>query len=700
MLILSGGSWDDADKKASVVGAAAGVSALLLALSQELRPRRTGRRGQPADLDHLAGQLVENVVGQWLDEETVRRVHDPRPLPVRWSNAPDRLADHWALIHRAAARNDAIDLSGQLEDIAEVFASIPSRRLVVLGKPGAGKTILTTRFVLTYLAPDRWSPAQPVPVIFSLASWDPAQHGFRAWLEAQLTAVYPALAALTDTGTAAHRLLAAGRILPVLDGFDEINPALRNDAIQEINRTLGPHDPLLLTSRYDEYADATGVITGAPVVTLADLSLDDIATYLRLATRDKTTGTRDKWSPVLARLHTSPSDPAADALAAVLGTPLMLFLARTIYCDTTADPSDLLQLAAAQDSPEQRRQQLETHLLSRFVSAAYSRHSDTSRRTWNARRAHRWLAFLAQVAHQRTTDDLAWWHLCHALRHPRLVAALVFGIGGTIIAGLWAGIWAGTSSGVYHPDLIARLESGLSASLAFGGPAGLVAGLIASVTISATPHPRWPRLRRRHIAVALTCWLISWLVFELYQGFKNELHMLGELPGYVPAFGFALGLLFALKVETANDTARVVNPDSLFRADRRIALIRIVAVGLILGLVSSMTFEESGYHRVAFALAFGCGGAVVGTASTVWGASIPIRIYLALSGRIPWALMTFLRDAHRRGVLRQAGPIYQFRHTRLRDQLSADYSILGEISDDPAGSPPHADCPATPAPRR
>jgi hypothetical protein len=32
--------------------------------------------------------------------------------------------------------------------------------------------------------------------------------------------------------------------------------------------------------------------------------------------------------------------------------------------------------------------------------------------------------------------------------------------------------------------------------------------------------------------------------------------------------------------------------------------------------------------------------------------------------------MTFLGDAHRRGVLRQAGAVYQFRHARLQDHLA------------------------------
>jgi hypothetical protein len=47
------------------------------------------------------------------------------------------------------------------------------------------------------------------------------------------------------------------------------------------------------------------------------------------------------------------------------------------------------------------------------------------------------------------------------------------------------------------------------------------------------------------------------------------------------------------------------------------------------------------------------------------------RVVLALRGRLPWRLMGFLDDAYHRGVLRQVGAVYQFRHDRLKDRLSA-----------------------------
>jgi hypothetical protein len=46
------------------------------------------------------------------------------------------------------------------------------------------------------------------------------------------------------------------------------------------------------------------------------------------------------------------------------------------------------------------------------------------------------------------------------------------------------------------------------------------------------------------------------------------------------------------------------------------------------------------------------------------------RFVLALRGRLPWRTMGFLADAHDRGLLRQIGAVYQFRHERLRDAFA------------------------------
>ena len=49
----------------------------------------------------------------------------------------------------------------------------------------------------------------------------------------------------------------------------------------------------------------------------------------------------------------------------------------------------------------------------------------------------------------------------------------------------------------------------------------------------------------------------------------------------------------------------------------------------------------------------------------------------ARKGRLPYNLVSFLDDAHRLGLLRAIGPIYQFRHAELHDHLASDYSSAG-----------------------
>ena len=66
-------------------------------------------------------------------------------------------------------------------------------------------------------------------------------------------------------------------------------------------------------------------------------------------------------------------------------------------------------------------------------------------------------------------------------------------------------------------------------------------------------------------------------------------------------------------------------------------------------------------------------GLGVGTL-TAWGRWVVlVRVWLPLTGRLPWAVNAFLDDAYQRGVLRQVGAVYQFRHARLRDRLAEVY---------------------------
>ena len=97
----------------------------------------------------------------------------------------------------------------------------------------------------------------------------------------------------------------------------------------------------------------------------------------------------------------------------------------------------------------------------------------------------------------------------------------------------------------------------------------------------------------------------------------------------------------------------VVNPGRAHAVDVQVLLFFIAVVGVAAGLV--------------FGLA---AGPVVGLDPTRWMSYTFARGWLAFRGQLPWPLMAFLADAHQRGVLRQAGATYQFRHLELQHRLA------------------------------
>jgi hypothetical protein len=142
------------------------------------------------NLDKAAEELADAVRDQWRTEEKLRRVQDPDPLPVQWRVGDPLITDHRANITRRRGSGWIPDLDGVLSEAVDVFSRVPSGRLVVVGAPGAGKSVFTLRFTLDLL--ERRQPRDPVPVIFPLHSWQPLTESLHSWMTGQLATSYPA----------------------------------------------------------------------------------------------------------------------------------------------------------------------------------------------------------------------------------------------------------------------------------------------------------------------------------------------------------------------------------------------------------------------------------------------------------------------------------------------------------------------------
>ncbi|MET8454055.1 NACHT domain-containing protein [Streptomyces sp. NPDC005209] len=417
LVALRTGKLNDPATLTAVLGLGVSVTGLAVTLwhsSSDAEKSAEGAWSQER-LERLAGRLAAAVREQWQAEWRLRRLQDPYPFHVHWS-----LAEAW-LGDAPEGGGVPVEPSEGPEGISSAFDMLPSRRLVVLGEPGSGKTVLAVRFVLERLA-DR-AAGDRVPVVFPLSGWQPEQERLRDWMAAHLRATYPG-------APWTKRLLAAGLVLPVLDGLDEMPQSSWGMALHRLNAELDAGEPVLLTCRTAAYTKAveTGdVLTAASVVELQPLTFEAASAYLTRTARPMrgTGGQRTTlWDPVLSHLRAHSHAPASQALRQALGTPLMVAMVRAVYNETGNDPAELLQDRF--DDPAV----LERHLLEAYVPAAFADSPHTEQ-------AHRWLRYLATHMQRQTTRQLAWWKLRHELPWPLRRLGPVLLLGGLAVITVW-----------------------------------------------------------------------------------------------------------------------------------------------------------------------------------------------------------------------------------------------------------------------
>ncbi|WP_432953476.1 NACHT domain-containing protein [Micromonospora haikouensis] len=663
------------------------------------------------------------VLAQWRQEAALRGLQDPVPIPVRWRATPSGgFGDHLDLTG-GPVEGSAADLGS----FADAFLRLRQRRLVVLGGAGSGKTSLAVLLVIELL--QRMREGHPVPVLLSLASWQPRIEHLATWLERQLLLEYPHLSVET-----VRDLVHGRRVLPVLDGLDELSTAERPVALRALNSALAAGGPLVLTCRTGDYAEAVqaaSVLRSAAVVRAEPLAAEAVSAYLlKCATPLR----QDRWRPLTDALARDPSSPVATALS----VPLLLWLCRAVYEHAGPDrfPSELT------DSGEfPTAEAVERHLLRALVLSVYAGGPQpppppgrTASRGWSIpngdrgpEQVSRWFGYLAQHLGQRRKPDLAWWELGTVMRPlPRMIV-----VGVTAGSGVGLLVWLtdcllylfGFLSG-FPQEPTSRLTEGLLVGLAngfiTGVPAALVFALIHGRAIRRSGlAPVRVRIRIRgragqpevrsvpEILARARTGLLAGLAVGggsgVLTGVFNTL-ILGEFAWFMAGLVGAVvtGLPFALAgglagglmawLEAPVDVEAAPDPCGLLNLNRKTVLLQWLMIGPVFGLVAVVGFRFTfellngivrdgslvwsgtslvGGLRIGLLTAVGAGlGAVLSL--TAWGQWVVLaRIWLPLTRRLPWRVMTFLEDAHRkRGVLRQAGAFYQFRHTRLQDHFA------------------------------
>ncbi|MEU5695248.1 hypothetical protein [Actinosynnema sp. NPDC020468] len=646
---------DRGDKLAGVAGAVLAVGGLVISVIGVVVAVRANR---VADHAQAADTLARLVVRQWTREAGARGL--TRPIDIDWATTLRSVAPSPAEVV-GDPRFTRLTLHGAVPDLADAFRALPGRQLVVVGEPGSGKT--SAAILLALGLTRQRGPGDPVPLLLSLSTWDMVEHDFETWVAHRLAVDHPVFGERGVHGPqVARALVELGMVLPVLDGLDEVARAGRVFAVRAIAEVVGRNRPLVLTSRSEEYEEVIrehGVAIGrAAVVELGPVRAAAAADYL---TSGVPAGD-GRWDELVAELRDHPDGVVAEALS----TPLAVYLAKTAYGSPGTDPADLLTCG----TPDA----VENHLYDAYLPALYPDHD----------RARRRFAFLARRLARRPGSDLSWWRLFLLLPGAHtLVAATRGAFIGTMVMAIV--LLPGLVWGLLQPDPGRRplppghivvlygilFLAAVVVGAVVGGLRGLarwgVTRLMRREEERLVHLPRYGLLRLRQVLVRLVFAVaLGVAVFCSIAFMDRGIPFSWDEASAWAAFGAVLMANLGLAPRIRADEP--IRPAMSLAADRRIALTlgAVTVVGLSYVLMSVTRNQALRSLGVVAAIWI----TAVWPMSCAWVKFEIVRFWFWAFGKTPWRLMGFLEGAHRRGVLRQVGGTYEFRHRRIQDYFA------------------------------
>ncbi|MEV5554839.1 hypothetical protein AB0L44_14410 [Nonomuraea wenchangensis] len=690
---MAGDGLEINDARASVLSLVVGLCTLVLTLAGMLRRwqsrSRDDRLSGPRTTDPVthAGHLKQMIMaGAVAGDDALSR---PQVLPLSWTSAAPELGDGVPALPAGSRitgrKHNRLDVGFRraIRDLAAHYRRIAGGRLVILGEPGAGKSVLSFMLIRGLL--EEWRPGERVPLLLSAASWDPTREKLGEWIVRTLAVAHYGGAREIPRSLFDHDLL-----LPVVDGLDEMPEFTRRLAVRAVNEALARDRPIVLACRTAEYADLIGTgsppLRQAPVIELEPLDLADVTAYLRAV------GWPDpaRLEPLYAHLEAHPGG----VVEAALTTPLMVSLLRSV-CERGGDLDPVLRLpsrAAVEDA---------------LVGAAVGEPG----------RARRRLSYLAGHLHEHRERELAWWRLSKRLLSPWAVIGLAVlgGVALTLSSWAWMLIFGDWEDGGLNDMLLLGAYIG-------GGFAVLAIIAWYAGDAAATPRRLAPAVEgsaarlRQGMATGLALAAVPVLpvlvgvgvVVTLAYGWppENTQFYLSALAMGVAAL-VVTGLALAVHrwLDGPPERSGEAGPVALLVEDRRSSLVSAAVAGTVVGLGAGPALIVALVAvRILQALATGWSGepspaeliasvspegwsdplllgAVVLLPGTVfasltlltraWPRFVWARFVLAVRGHLPWRLVTFLEDAHRQGILQHFGGEYRFQHIRMQDWLAA-----------------------------
>jgi hypothetical protein len=540
--------------------------------------------------------------------------------------------------------------TGSLGDVADFFMKRTRGRMLVLGASGTGKTVLATKLIVDLLR-QRDDGFKQVPILFSLADWDPEKSELQTWMTSQVSTVYQV------NKSVAERLVQDGWIMPVLDGLDEIieGPTGARSAMksaQYINDYIAAsvEPKIVITCRAGEkrYNRIYRSIRDCDRVELATLSIDRIIGYLEEIFPEPES--LDHWKGVIQEL----TENKKTNLYAAINTPWRLVSAVSFYF-SGGNPDELLPKTNPRENSREYRRRISRLLMDAFVKTRFgiSRKSPS-----NPNKLQHQLHVVADILASTDANYSGsgivphlWWKALGYRSILFMSASISFSALGFCFS-FWdeLAIILGTSE---------TKPTGMISAIAIVCNYGVIK--VYSVSAGATRdrllHFDLQRLKHRR----------SWSI--LIIGFATSctyatVAFIEHGPYLAACFGLSIfSVIFLAAAYSPLSQPKISgNPGRLIWKDRWLSLGVGLTLALLGALYYSILFEP--HFAATFSLMILVGSFLSGVHLKYAVAAVYGTAY-----GLPLRFNTFLRQCHQIGLLRTSGSGYQFRHPELQFHL-------------------------------
>jgi hypothetical protein len=509
--------------------------------------------------------------------------------------------------------------------------------LLILGEPGAGKTTLLLELARALLIRAEQDTTFPIPVVFNLSSWAQKRVFLADWLVEELSIRYEV------PRKVGRAWVEQERILPLLDGLDEVQQEARSACAAAINdfhtrfQSVSP----VVCSRSIEYFAQKQRVAFLCAVTIQPLTPQQVDVYL--------TSTQGQLEAIRAALDKN------IALQELTTTPLMLTTLVLAYRGKSVD--DLLKATS--------RETQQRHLFATYVKRMLTRRGSDPR--FSAQQTTWWLSWLARQMHRRSQTTF----FIERMQPdwlPDSSKGRIYRVGFGMLNGQLVS-WIGA--------LVGGLNFGLVFGLVFWLVGWLLGGLFSargSIKIEPTEIVTWSWKKAWRgfglglviiLIVNLVSILIAVLVSVLANGLISGLSLLanGLACGLVAvlACGLFSGLIFGLSKDTLKEDSFVKPNEGIWRSARN-----GIRYGVMTWLISLPFF--------GLVMLIGRLGVVLVVGLLLGGRAciqhLILRVLLWHAKSIPWNYPRFLDYAAERILLRKVGGGYIFVHRLLLDYFA------------------------------